>query len=176
MPGRRTAIVLPVALPPPLERMRRARVPVARLGVPAHLTLLFPFAEPAALTSKARERVVAALARPGALELRFAEARTWPGVAWLAPEPAAPVSALIERLAAAFPEHPPYGGVHAEIVPHVTLAEPADGEAAAGAEAEAVAAAARAWLPFTRRIDHAVLLEEGADGRWRRRWRLRLDG
>ena len=53
--------------------------------------------------------------------MRFERTGRFPGVVWLAPEPAEPFIALTELLAAAFPDHPPYEGAHDEIVPHLTL-------------------------------------------------------
>ncbi len=54
--------------------------------------------------------------------------RRFPEVLYLAPEPAAPFVALTERLFSLFPEFPPYGGQHAAITPHLTVARASDAE------------------------------------------------
>jgi hypothetical protein len=43
-------------------------------------------------------------------------------VLWIAPEPTEPVVAMVRAIAAAFPEHPPYGGQFESVIPHVTVA------------------------------------------------------
>ena len=50
------------------------------------------------------------------------------------------------------PEHPPYGGAFAEIVPRLTVAESRFEEAAQTVER---------WLPLRSRAERAVLLEHG---------------
>src|SRR4029453_6115329 len=49
-------------------------------------------------------------------------------VLWLAPDPAEPFRALTTSVAAAFPEHPPYEGVHDDVVPHLTVGQDASVE------------------------------------------------
>lgn len=50
---------------------------------------------------------------------------------WLAPEPAEPFRALTELVWHRFPECPPYGGVHPDVVPHLTVGSTRLGELAA---------------------------------------------
>ena len=45
-----------------------------------------------------------------------------PAVLYIAPEPDGPFRELTDALAQAFPEHPPYDGAFAEVVPHLTVA------------------------------------------------------
>jgi hypothetical protein len=131
--------------------------------VPAHVTLLYPFVPADALREADLDalRGLFATAEPFDVELR--ELRRWPGIAYLAPEPAAPFVALTESLAARWPEHPPYAGIVDEIVPHLTAAE--------GDEADI-----RHYLPLAFRVTEATLLEEiePASNRWRVRRRLPL--
>lgn len=69
---------------------------------------------------------------------------------------------MTQALNAAFPEHPPYGGVFDEIVPHLTIAH-GDLPLLAGIEREL-----RASLPVRVRVERAWLLQETPAG-WRRR-------
>jgi 2'-5' RNA ligase len=171
--GRRSAIVIPVRLPPALEAIRLDHVDNARLGVPAHVTLLFPFVDPAAIDAAVLERAGRAVGRVPAFRVGFREVTSFDpgpesdGVVWLAPEPAVPFVALTESLVQAFPGYLPYGGIHDEVVPHLTLAN-------VDVDVPALEAAARPHLPFRRRASTAVLLVEDDGGRWRAVRRLPL--
>lgn len=84
----------------------------AALGVPAHITLLFPFMAPEAIDDAVRQGIRDALAG----------AACFPATAYLAPEPAAPFIDLTERLMHHFPAYPPFGGEFASVIPHLTVA------------------------------------------------------
>jgi hypothetical protein len=73
-----SALVIPVRLPPRLERERRLHVSVAALGVPAHLTLLYPFIAPGDLTARDRRRIASILRQHSAFDFRLGRIRAWP--------------------------------------------------------------------------------------------------
>jgi 2'-5' RNA ligase len=164
--GGRTAIVVPFELPPALESIRRAHVDNARLGVPAHVTLLFPFVRADELDPADAERAAAVVRRTPAFEVAFREVATFDpaptagGAVWLAPEPDGPFIDLTNALAAAFPGYLPYEGLHDTVIPHLTLAN-------VGVDVPALVAAARPELPFERRVEAAALLIEDETGAWR---------
>ncbi len=197
--GGRSAIVVPIRLPPALEALRRRHVSNAGLGVPAHVTLLFPFVPAGSIDPTVVARAGSVLAQFAPFDVELREVRVWepagddPGIAWLAPEPAAPFKEMTEALAAAFPDHPPYGGAHAEVIPHLTLAEAPDGLAGISEAARLALAASPALTarpsrtrapasrapaphvhPIRRRVASAALLVERRDGRWRVARRLPL--
>ena len=58
-----------------------------------------------------------------AFDLQLSEARRFPGVLYLAPEPAAALRALTDAVVSTWPEAPPYGGRFADVVPHLTVAD-----------------------------------------------------
>jgi 2'-5' RNA ligase len=124
MPRRRTALI--VAVPeaePHVADLRLAHDSSAQLGVPAHITILFPFAPPEEVDEDALAELVAA--HPAfAFELASVE-HFDDGVTYLAPVPAAPFAALTRDVATRWPEHPPYEGVIDvdDVVPHVTVGE-----------------------------------------------------
>jgi hypothetical protein len=82
----------------------------------------------------------ALLSRPRGLAFRFTLDRVgWFGaeVVWLGPREPAPFSALTSAAFAAFPSCPPYGGQHAEVIPHLTIGD-TGGQQALRAAADAV--------------------------------------
>lgn len=94
----------------------------ASLGVPAHITVLFPFMPPEAIGPPVLgdlERLFAAVRRFG-----FELAHTgWFGddVLWLALRDPAPFRALTQRVCEAFPAFPPFAGRHDDVIPHLTV-------------------------------------------------------
>lgn len=119
------ALVVVVALPAPLEEIRRREVAVAATGFPAHVTVLYPFASPASLTVASRRVLADVVAGVPAFHLAIGPALAWTDVTALGVAPADPFRVLIARVALAFPAFPPYEGrlELAEVVPHVTLAD-----------------------------------------------------
>jgi 2'-5' RNA ligase len=117
------AIVVPVEIPVALRRLRDRLDPAAAVGVAAHITLLFPFMAPREVDAAVRETVGRVVSLEPAFPFVLARVEHWPSVVYLPPEPAEPFSRLIDRLIAAFPEFPPYGGAHAQVVPHLTICQ-----------------------------------------------------
>jgi hypothetical protein len=108
-----SAILVPVPEAEPVAGHLRARLdrPAGR-GVPAHVTVLYPFVPQ--ITDAAVTQAAAAVASVAGFECRFAGIQ-WFGedVLWLAPEPSAPFLALTAAVHAAFPHYPPFGGAFA---------------------------------------------------------------
>ena len=64
---------------------------------------------------------IAAAAEP--FDLRLGRIGRFPGVVWLAPEPAAPFAALTDAVAARWPDRRPYEGAHDRVIHHLTVAD-----------------------------------------------------
>jgi 2'-5' RNA ligase len=99
----------------------------ARLGVPAHCTVLFPFVP----STQIDGGVLAELRRLFAGTAGFDFSLThsaWFGdeVLWLAPADPEPFRALTELVQRAFPSMTPYEGRFDRIVPHLTVAHGGD--------------------------------------------------
>jgi 2'-5' RNA ligase len=124
-PSDRSALVVCVALPAPLEALRRRGVAEGANGLPAHLTLLYPFADPDQIDVALEATIGSIASAHPAHVVRLLGPRSWPDVIYAAVEPEAPVRALHADLAAAFPTLPLYGGSF-EFDPHVTVAEGGD--------------------------------------------------
>jgi hypothetical protein len=133
----------------------RARLdPAAGWGVPAHITVLYPFLPPAEIGDAAMASLAAVVAEIPAFRCTFAQAR-WFGstVMWLDPAPSEPFRELTARVWRSFPRCSPYGGRHAELIPHLTVAD-----AAPLTEMQAAERSVQAQLPITVRVTHARLI------------------
>lgn len=113
MPSR-TALIVPV---PEAD----ALVVEAPPGVGAHVTVLAWFLAPAEIDETAVADVLAPF-EPFDFELDGVEVFA-DGTTWLRPEPSAPFVELTNAVWGRWPECPPYGGVHADVVPHLTIAK-----------------------------------------------------
>lgn len=160
-----SAVIVPIPQAEPVVGVHRAEMDQsAAWGVPAHVTVLYPFVEPARIEAAVLERLAAAVRTVPAFAARF-ERLDWFGdeVLWVAPEPAESFRALTSAVHAAFPEHVPYGGEHDEVVPHLTVAHQRPHE-----DLRAAAAQVAQGLPFASRVSAARLIA-GAPvaGSWR---------
>jgi 2'-5' RNA ligase len=135
---------------------RQHRDMAASWGVPAHLSVVYPFVRPADVDEHVLAELAAAVGTVAAFDCVF-QRTDWfaDDVLWLAPEPDLPFRELIRAVVAAFPAHPPYGGVHGDPVPHLTIGERRLGSTAQLAAAER---AVRPHLPVRARVDRAVLM------------------
>lgn len=163
-----SAVVVSVTLPRALERVRRRHDVAAASGAPAHVTLLFPFLPVTRLEPPVRRELAEIARGVTPFEVRLAVVRRFPGIVYLAPEPIDPFVRLTTAIAAQFPDYPPYGGTHPEIIPHLTLAQSDE------ARLDALALVAQKSLPFARRVRAIQLLVEDTTGRWRTHWRIPL--
>src|SRR5262245_15434117 len=161
-----SAIVVRIRVPAAIDRLRRAYDRSAALGVPAHVTILYPFLARSELAPDVRERVAEIAGEFRAFDVAFESVGRWPGVVYLEPRPSSRFAALIDRCAAAFPEHPPYAGAFDEVIPHLTVVESDD------APLDEIAAGARRALPFQVPAAALEVLVNGDGDRWRSRWRL----
>jgi 2'-5' RNA ligase len=161
-PSEGTALILRVALPPRLEALRMRSVPDAADGLPAHLTVAYPFAEPVAIDEAVIGLVADVVGSRSPWTMTLAGHRRWPDAVYAAVDPAAPAIALQADLAAAFPSLPIYGGTIDVFVPHVTVAEgPAVGDPTVDAHP--------GWndLPHTQTVNEVELIVRGEDRLWR---------
>lgn len=162
-----TAVIVEVAAAETAVGEHRARMDwAAARGVPAHVTVLYPFVDPDDVTEDLVTTLTAAVASVPAFGCRFARTRWFADdVLWLDPEPAGPFRQLTAAVWAAFPEHPPYGGIYDDTVPHLTVAETRQADLAAVRAAEQ---AVLPHLPLVAHIDRAILIAGGqAPSSWR---------
>lgn len=166
-----SAIIVRAHLPSRLEALRRRSVPDAANGVPAHLTMLYPFMDVAALNQEVRRAIAVVAQRHRPISYRMTGPHRWPDTVYVGVEPEAPFVTLQADLAAAFPPYPIYGRPAGFVfVPHITVAEGAAADDRRtlddpGWTSVAVDAVGR-------RLE--LIASDG--GRWERIWSLPLGG
>jgi 2'-5' RNA ligase len=150
-----TALILAVPeADPAVGALRLQHDPSAALGVPAHVTILFPFAPPEEIDDAALRELFAAHA---SFDFVLDRVERFPeGAVWLHPEPSEPFIALTRAVWRRWPEFPPYEGLHDEPIPHLTVSD------------QPLELDVR--LPIGARATHVTLIEqEEQGGRWSRR-------
>jgi len=118
--------VLALAIPeaePLVATYRLEYDPSAPVGIPAHVTVLYPFLPPEQVNDEVLSLLAALFAAQPSFRIGFEGTARFPGVLYLEPQPAAPIVALTELVAAAYPEYPPYGGIYPAVTPHLTIAQ-----------------------------------------------------
>jgi hypothetical protein len=118
-----SGVIVPVQEAEPIVGDLRLRYdPQARNGVPAHITLLYPFAHPSRVTNQvdALRKMFGVIP---VFEFTLVDVRRFPATAYLHPEPSARFVELTELIARRWPEYPPYGGAFPTLIPHLTIAD-----------------------------------------------------
>ncbi len=153
----RTGLIVRIPDAEPAVRAWRERFdPSARAGVPAHVTVLFPFLDESrtiAADAGVHAALTDLLGRQHAFDLRFERCGRFPGVLYLAPEPDPPLRRLTEVITDRWPEAPPYRGQFTEIVPHLTVADGQDADVLDEIEADLLGE-----LPLTSRVSSVDLM------------------
>jgi 2'-5' RNA ligase len=158
----KSALLLPVPAAEGAVGAQRARLDAsARDGVPAHVTVLYPFLPPAEIGVG----VLAELSRLFAAVPRFSftlDQVRWFGesVVWLGPSDESPFRKLTGLAVSAYPSCPPYGGAHEDVVPHLTI-----GHLGGSAELRAAGEAVRPLLPIITEATEVVLMVGPTPGR-----------
>jgi 2'-5' RNA ligase len=169
-----TALVLTVPEADPLVGHWRERLdPSAAAGMPAHVTLIYPFRESAAIGTGTEAALAGICAATRAFDLTFNAVKRFPGVLWLAPEDSAPAIALTRAISEVFSDCAPYGGAFDEIVPHLTVAHLLpDDEAQLDRIERGFLIECGTRLPLRTRARQATLMEKSGEGRWQERRRF----
>src|SRR5262249_13348380 len=132
---------------PVVDRWRQRYDSSAAAGVPAHVTVLFPFLELDRVDARLIGELRAMFGDHPPFAVRFERCRRFVDALYLAPAPDRPFRALTEAVAARWPEAPPYEGRFAEVIPHLTVANDREPEVY-----DEVETAVAAQLPITARI------------------------
>jgi len=164
-----SAIIVPIAVPVGIVRLRDRMDPSAAQGVPAHVTLIYPFMPVERLKDDVRRTIERIVVAEPAFTVSFSAVARWTNVIYLPPEPAEPFRRLTTALAASFPDYPPYEGAHEQVVPHLTVAQDVSDDYYAAAEH-----ALPAYLPLRDVVREAWLIGHSPAQPWHTLWRLPL--
>lgn len=168
----------PVIVVPEAERLvkpfREKYDPSAAVGMPAHITLLYPFKQPVEINKMVLDNLDQCFVQfpPFAFSL-IATRRFGVQTLYLAPEPDEPFRQLTMAIWACHPETPPYGGRYSDVVPHLSVADQCADEQQLESIAMAFAHASHGELPIGARATEVTLMDT-TSGRWEIRTKLRL--
>ena len=169
-----SASVVPVPEAEPwIKDLRERYDPIAAVGMPAHITVLFPFIPPDLLTDSDLARAAGIFRCFQSFEFRLEQVGRFPESLYLVPELDEPFISLTEAIVREFPEYPPYGGKFTEIVPHLTVA---NRSAELSTIAEAKLLAAMKDLGPIHAVCNVVELYENSSGYWRWAQSFPLEG
>jgi 2'-5' RNA ligase len=165
-----STLLVPVPEAEAAVRSWRARYdPAARDGVPAHITVLYPFLPARRINGSVLRSVRALVGGIPPIPFRLARIESFTSSdLHLVPEPAEPFIALTKAVHARWPQCPPYGGRFETIVPHLTLAY--------GTQPDQLIAELRPLLPIEAVAEEVLLMVHGRDGWWNVAERFPLSG
>lgn len=150
---------------PAVGAFYREHSAAGRDGMTPHVTLVVPFVPAAGIHEGIEKRLRSLFRRFEGFDYHLRRFEYFEnGVLWLDPEPPRPFVDLVSAIAEEFPEHPPYEGVHEEVIPHVTVAESNDQRLL-----EQIRSEVEPRLPIRCRAEKAMLVVRGSDLRWRPR-------
>ncbi|CAG0936116.1 hypothetical protein TFLX_04982 [Thermoflexales bacterium] len=160
-----SALIIAVPEAEPLVKQLRERFDSsAAMGVPAHLTILYPFMPPSEITPEVLAELRKLFAQFAAFEFTLPETRCFPDVLFLSPSPAEPFKALTHAIIKRYPDYPPYGGAFTEVVPHLTIADMDEPDQLEAIQRDFLNQHG-AQLPV-KAMASEVLLIENTSGRW----------
>ena len=140
--------------------------PSAAAGVPAHITLLYPFRSPGEIDQAMLDDLRGCFHAFASFRFSLAPIRRFPhGVVYLAPDPDEPFRQLVQAVWDRYPETPPYGGKWPDIVPHLSVAWVKD-EQRCDRIADDFTHAARGKLPIAATAAEVTLMAKRS-GHWR---------
>jgi 2'-5' RNA ligase len=154
---------LVVAVPEAVDRVapvRDAFDPYARIGVPPHVTVLYPFVPPDRLSDAVIADVADVASTIPRFDFELVRVESFDdSTVYLAPAPVEPFVSMTRAFWERFPEHPPYGGGSDVIVPHLTVAA-----VPLGATREAVEEILASELPIPATASAVTVMVEDEDG------------
>jgi 2'-5' RNA ligase len=122
-PGLQSGLIVEIpAAEPAVGRHREHLDANAPLGIPAHITVLFPFMAPETIDKAVLTRLQSLFTEVSRFSFQL-DHTDWFGdtVLWLGPHDPRPFQSLTEHVFENFPAFPPFGGRFDDVVPHLTV-------------------------------------------------------
>jgi 2'-5' RNA ligase len=148
---------------PVVGRWRTDLDPSAGAGMPAHVTVLFPWLPVDRLHDGELGALGEIVSGVPSFDVALTEFGRFPRTLWLAPRPADPFVRLTLEIERRWPETPAYAGRFPSIVPHLSIGDAVDPDALAHVVADVAP-----QLPIEGHIAELVLMTRDEDGRWER--------
>jgi 2'-5' RNA ligase superfamily protein len=132
-----TGLVIPVPAADALLTFVATRHPgTVREGVPAHVSLLYPFISAAELDEQVTDALSELVVAHEPMPVEFVECYRRGGFVALRPDPIEGLTELTKKIRDRWPDIVPYEGVYGNVEPHVTVAMRASEQRAAMIEHE----------------------------------------
>jgi 2'-5' RNA ligase len=147
--------------------------PAAKAGMPAHITLLYPFKPPNKIDGLVLDTLSYCFSHFQKFKYSLMTINQFPGeTLYLVPEPEDPFRELTLGIWRCYPDTPPYRGRYSTVVPHLTVADRM-GEQRLAEVAREFEEASQRCLPIQ---GHAaeVTLMDSRSGRWEIKTTFRL--
>jgi 2'-5' RNA ligase len=170
MSGQTALIAVVDEVAPLVDTWRRRYDSSTAADVPAHVTVVFPFLDVDRIGPPVIGELETVFHAHRPFSVRFERCQRFPDALYLEPAPDEPFRALTEAVTTRWPEAPPYGGVFADVIPHLTIATGQQPSVY-----DEVEAALRPQLPVNAQIS-SVSLFFGDGKRWREHVRFPLVG
>ena len=157
---------------PAVYRWRRAHTTDGAEGMPAHVTLIYPFAEDSDLVTGQVSELRELLSAFPAFDVRFATFGRFDGpppVLYLEPAPAQPFIDMVDAVVRQFPSYQPFGGEYDTVIPHLTVVQTDDQAVVAAAEEDVAE-----HLPLVARAGDVRVMEHDRSEGWRTLHLIRL--
>ena len=133
-------------------------------GMPAHITVLYPFKTPDEVDDVVRDGLRSCLSNFSPFTFSLNVIRRFPGLLYIAPVIDEPFRELTTAIWSLHPETPPYGGKFAEVIPHLTVASINDQQELSRVSEE-LTLASREIFPIIASCSEVVLMDN-IEGRW----------
>lgn len=124
----------------------------AEEGMPAHITVLYPFVPAREIDGRCLEDLGRMCDRHEPIHIEFRAMGAFPGVVWIDPASEA-CRRLLEDARATWPDRAPYGKANLAVVPHLTVTD-----GAGDADAERARASVLQHLPLRARVAFLSLM------------------
>jgi len=154
-----------VALIPAAEsvvgRWRADLDPSARRGMPAHVTVLYPWIPLDELTPADEADLAAIIKAVPSFNVSLTDIQRFPQTLWLAPYPTDPFVRLTMAVEKRWPAYEPYSGRFQNVEPHLSIGDAVDPDALGHVVADVAPR-----LPIDARITEIALMAQDEDGHW----------